>query len=250
MPSIRLMSMSMALTLVFAGAAQAQAQTPSPASPYKAVAIALPADLNDPALSALRGQITEITKKRDAAAMARLVVSSGFFWQRDNRDTANKRKSGFDNLSAALGLSNKDSAGWDILAGYADDPTVSPAAGHKGAYCAPAMPSYDAAAFDGLLKATQTDAGEWGYPVSANIEVHTTAAANAPVIEKLGLYFVRVIPETRSASAAYQRIATPAGKTGYVSIDAIAPVGGDQICYAKDAAGWKIAGYIGGGEPQ
>lgn len=70
------------------------------------------------------------------------------------------------------------------------------------------------------------------------------------MIEKLGLYFVRVIPETRSASAAYQRIATPAGKTGYVSIDAIAPVGGDQICYAKDAAGWKIAGYIGGGEPQ
>jgi hypothetical protein len=248
MPSIYLMSMSVAVALVFAGAAQAQ--TSPPASPYKAVTIAPPAELNDPALAALRGQIAETTKKRDAAAMARLVVSTGFFWQRDNRDTANKRKSGFDNLSAALGLSNKDSAGWDILAGYADDPTVSPSPARKGAYCAPAMPGYDAAAFDRLLKATQTDVSEWGYPVSANIEVHATAAANAPVVEKLGLYFVRVMPETQSTSAAYQRIATPAGKIGYVSIDAIAPIGGDQICYVKDAAGWKIAGYVGGGEPQ
>ncbi len=77
MPSIYLMSMSVAVALVFAGAAQAQ--TSPPASPYKAVTIAPPAELNDPALAALRGQIAEATKKRDAAAMARLVVSTGFF---------------------------------------------------------------------------------------------------------------------------------------------------------------------------
>ena len=46
------------------------------------------------------------------------------------------------------------------------------------------------------------------------------------------------------------RIATPSGKTGYVSIDSIAPVGNDQICYVKDGDAWKIGGYIGGGEPQ
>jgi hypothetical protein len=250
MPSIRLMSMSMALTLVFAGAAQAQAQTPSPASPYKAVAIALPADLNDPALSALRGQITEITKKRDAAAMARLVVSSGFFWQRDNRDTANKRKSGFDNLSAALGLSNKDSAGWDILAGYADDPSISPSPAHKGAVCTPALPSYNIAAFNALLKGTKTIATDWGYPVSAGIDVHATPQANGAVVDKLALTFVRVMPEAKAASATYLRIATPSGKIGYISIDSVVPLGNDQICYIKDSTGWKIAGYIGGGEPR
>jgi hypothetical protein len=29
-------------------------------------------------------------------------------------------------------------------------------------------------------------------------------------------------------------------------MDAIAPLGGDQMCYTKDAGGWKITGYLGG----
>ena len=32
-------------------------------------------------------------------------------------------------------------------------------------------------------------------------------------------------------------------------MDAIAPLGGDQMCYSKDASGWKIAGYLGGVAP-
>lgn len=239
------------LALALAFAAPALAQKPvAPAAPYKAVAVAPPGEMTDAALIELRGQIGDAAKRRDASALARLVVASGFFWQRDQRDAANKRKSGFDNLSAALGLSNKNSAGWDILTGYAEDPTASPSPGHKGAVCAPADPAYDRTAFDNLLKATQTDIAEWGYTVTAGIEVHATAAANAPVVEKLGLHVVRVVPETKPGSAAYQRIATPAGKIGYVSIDAIAPFGNDQICYVKDAGAWKIGGYIGGGEPQ
>ena len=42
----------------------------------------------------------------------------------------------------------------------------------------------------------------------------------------------------------------PSGKTGYVSIDAIAPMGNDQLCYVNEGGSWKIGGYIGGGEPQ
>jgi hypothetical protein len=33
---------------------------------------------------------------------------------------------------------------------------------------------------------------------------------------------------------------------GFVSGDAISPIGNDQVCYIKDASGWKIAGVIGG----
>ena len=72
----------------------------------------------------------------------------------------------------------------------------------------------------------------------------------APVIDKLGLHFVRIMPETASDPPSYMRIATPSGKTGYVSINSIAPIGNDQICYVKDGGAWKIGGYIGGGEPQ
>lgn len=239
----------LALALAYAAPALAQ-KSAVPAAPYKTIPVVPPGEMTDAALIALRGQIADVSRRRDATALARLVVGTGFFWQREQSDAANKRKSGFDNLSAALGLANKDSAGWDILTGYADDPTASPSPGHQGAVCAPADPGYDRAAFDNLLKSTQTDIAEWGYTVSAEIEVHATAAANAPVIEKLGLHVIRVVPETHTGSAAYQRIATPAGKIGYVTIDAIAPFGNDQICYVQDAGGWKIGGYIGGGEPQ
>ena len=32
----------------------------------------------------------------------------------------------------------------------------------------------------------------------------------------------------------------PSGKVGYVSADAISPLGNDQVCYVKDGAGWVV----------
>ncbi len=226
------------------------APLPAPARPYKPVAITPAKPLTDAGFDAMRKQLGEVAKRKDRAALARLVVAQGLFWQRENRDTADKRKPGIDNLATALGLNNKDGAGWDILAGYAEDPTASPSAVHKDAFCAPAEPTFNSKDFDELIKATQTSPSEWGYPVSANIEVHATPQANAPVIDKLSLAFVRVMPETSPVSAAYVRIVMPSGKAGYVSIDAVAPIGNDQLCYVNDGGAWKIGGYIGGGEPQ
>jgi hypothetical protein len=42
------------------------------------------------------------------------------------------------------------------------------------------------------------------------------------------------------------RVVTPSGKVGYVRDDAIGSLDLDQLCYTKDAAGWKIGGYAGG----
>ena len=235
------------LSAVVSLAASAQ---PAPPKPYKAVAIAPPVPVADPAFEALRKQIGEATQKKDRGALTRLVVAQGFFWQRDNRDRADKRKSGIDNLATALSLNSKDGAGWDILFSYTDDPTASPSPIYKGAICAPAEPAYNAAAFSELIKTTQSDASEWGYTMSPLTEVHATAQASAPVIDKLGPMFVRVAPDNKTGSAAYQRIITPSGKPGFVTIDAVAPIGNDQLCYVKDGSSWKIGGYIGGGEPQ
>jgi len=226
------------------------APLPAPARPYKPIAIALPKPMADAGFDALRKQIGEAAARKDRAALARLVVAQGFFWQRENGNSADKRKSGIDNLANALGLNNKDGAGWDMLAGYAEDPSASAAAEHKGAVCAPGDPTFDRKAFDELTKATQTDAVDWGYTVSDAIEVHATTQADAPVVEKLGLGFVRISPDNKPGSASYMRIVTPGGATGYVSVDSIAPIGNDQICYVKDGGAWKIGGYIGGGDPQ
>ena len=246
----KLRLISAVAAMLMAGLSPAAAQNGPPARPYKPVAITPAKLVVDADLDAMRKQLGEAARRKDRAALARLVVAQGLFWQRENRNAASKNKSGLDNLAVALGLNNKDGVGWDILAGYADDVAAAPSAQHKGAVCAPTDPDFNTKDLDELLKSTQTDVSEWGYPVSAGIEVHAGPQAYAPVIDKLALTFVRVMPEPTPTSAAYLRIATPAGKAGYVSVDAIAPVGNDQLCYVKDAGAWKIGGYIGGGEPQ
>ena len=250
MRGIRFVAACAAVLIAGAAAAQNRGPQPTPAMPYQPVAIALPPPMTDESFDAMRKQLGEAAQRKDRAAMTQLVVAQGFFWDRGNRNAADKRKSGFDNLSAALGLANKEGAGWDILTGYAEDPTASTSPTHNGAICAPADPAFDAKEFAGLVKTTNTDVTEWGYPVSAGLEVHATAQANGAVIDKLGLHFVRIMPEATSEQPSYMRIATPSGKSGYVSIDSIAPIGNDQICYVKDGSVWKIGGYIGGGEPQ
>ena len=246
-----------ALALIVALAAPAAAQQQpaglAPAKPYKPVALTLPQPAKDISLEAFRSRLSDLAKKKDRAALAKVVVDKKFFWERESGDAADKRKAGVDNLATALGLNNMQGPGWDMLAGYAEDPTASASLGHKGAYCAPADPGFDAKALDALLEATQTDLPEWGYPVQDGIEVRATPLVNAPPIEKLGLYFVRVLPDSSPAAAvaAYVRVVTPSGKTGYVPSDTIAPLGNDQLCYVKDAGGaWRIGGYIGAGDAQ
>jgi hypothetical protein len=229
-----------------------QAPQVAPAKPYQAVAITPPKPFDDPSYADFRKQLGDAAKKRDRAALAKLVVQQGFFWDGETGDRADKKKSGFDNLAAAAGLNAKEGDGWDMLAGVAEDPTLEPSAEHKGAMCGPANPAFDVKAFEAVVKATGTDEGEWGFPTAPNLEVRGGPQANAQVIDKLGATLIRVMPdESQSAPpgggpAPMMKIVTPAGKVGYVAADAIMPIGSDQVCYIKDASGWKITGYIGG----
>ena len=117
-------------------------------------------------------------------------------------------------------------------------------------FCAPADPTIDPQAFEALGKETQTDPSEWGYPLKDGVEVHAAAQPNSPVVEKLGLNLVHVLPDTAPPSdpngSVFLHVATPSGKSGFIHMDAIAPLGGDQMCYSKDSSGWKIAGFLGG----
>lgn len=234
---------------------QAQPQAPAiaPAKPYTPVAVKLPTPLSDPSFEAFRKQLGEIAQKKDRAALAKLIVTQGFFWEAEQGDKADKKKSGIDNLGAAIGLAGKDPQGWDLLAGYSSDPTAAPFPGKQGVICAPADPTFDEKALEELAKSTQTDPGEWGYPLTDGVEVRASNNAKAPVSEKLGLHFIRILPDESSAPPAQNqiplvKIVTPSGKTGFVSADAIAPLGNDQVCYVKDAAGWKITGFVGSGD--
>lgn len=220
----------------------------APAKPYKPVDVKLPEPMKDASFEAFRKQLGEIAQKKDRAALTKLVAAN-FFWQGEDADKTDKKKSPIDNLSAAIGLGGKEPIGWDLLTGYAADSTAQPYPDKQNVMCSPADPSFDDKALEDLAKSTQTDPSEWGYPLTNGVEVRAGAQANAAVAEKLGMHFVRVMPDESAPdqnAAPVVRVVTPSGKTGYVSAEAIAPLGNDQLCYIKDGAGWKIAGFVGG----
>ena len=225
--------------------------TPPPAAPikpYQPVAVKPPGPLTDPGFVALRKQLADVAAKKDRAALAKLVAQN-FFWVQD-KDLADPHKSGIDNLAKAIGLDAKDGSGWDTLAGFANEPTATESPQQKGVFCAPADPAVDSQKLEALGKATGTDPSEWGYANKDGVELHQTAKPDSPVVEKLGVYLVRVLPDTGQGAnpndPLFLHIAAPDGKTGYADAQLVSPLGSDQMCYAKDGSGWKIAGYFGG----
>jgi hypothetical protein len=234
------------------GQAQPPAPAPAPApatpGPYKPVPITLPAGLNDPSFAEFRKQIAEIARKKDRAALAKLVATN-FFWVPEDTDMADKSKPAIDNLAKALGLDGADAFGWEALGSYAAEATAMPDPQRAGVFCAPSEPSFDDKAADELANTTQTDASDWVFPVRDGIEVRAAAKQDAPVIGKLGMYLVRVLADDSPANAVmatFAKVMMPDGKVGFVPVDSVLPIGGEQLCYLKEASGWKIAGFLGG----
>lgn len=260
-----------AVTIFGPAAAQSSTQAPTPApqqaspqptspeppkaapiKPYKPVAITLPQPQKDAAFVAFRGKLADVATKTDTAALAKLVVAKGFFWDHETGDRADPRQSGFDNLAAALGLKKGPGPGWDLIANFAGDPTASEPPNHKGFMCAPADPGFDPRAFGELLDDTQTEIYEWGYPVGDGLEVRAAPLTSSEVVGKVGLNFIRVIADNSPAAAvaAQVKVVLPSGKTGYIPADQLAPLGNDQLCYIKEGGAWKVGGYVGAGDQQ
>ena len=231
------------------GAPQQQAQPPvAPPAPYTALKVAPPKPHNDPSLAAFRKELAAIAQRKDRPALAKLVTVQGFFWLKEEGNAAGK-KTGIEALATALSLAAKDGSGWETLAEFAADETAQPYPDRPNTVCAPAGPDFNVQELEKLAETTKTDIGDWGFTSADGVEVRATAGQNAPVIEKLGLQFVRVMPDTApNASQDFMRIVAPSGKVGFVAAETINPLGSDQLCYGKDASGaWKIVGMIGGG---
>ncbi|MEA2906032.1 MAG: hypothetical protein QOI12_3419 [Alphaproteobacteria bacterium] len=236
----------------------ALAAPPAPAQPtslplaaplaYKPVPIKLPQPIKEAGFEAFLKQLAGIAAKKDRPALAR-IVAQGFFWVPEDKDVADKKKPAIENLSTALGLEDRDGPGWDLLTGYAAEPTGGAHPERKGVFCAPGEPAFDDKAAEELATATQTDPSEWGYPTVDGIEVRSGPEPTSAVVEKLGLHLVRAYPDDSPASAVHGdmiRIVTPSGKLGFISLDLLSPLVSEQLCYVKEGNAWKIAGVIGG----
>jgi hypothetical protein len=223
----------------------------APPKPYKTVAIQLPATVNDPSFDAFRKDLAGVAQRKDRAALARMIVAKGFFWEREDGKPAPK-KSGIDILAQALNLPAKDGSGWEALASFAAETTAAPIPEQKSMLCSPASPTLDERELEELAQTTDTDPLEWGYPIRADVEVRETPSASAPAIAKLGMHLVRVLDDdaqsTANTGGEFLRVVVPSGEVGFVAADALASLVGVQLCYTKEGANWKIAGLIGGGE--
>lgn len=235
-----------------AAPAQSQSAQAAPPGPYKVMPVTLAKPLADPSFDAFRKELAEIAKKKDRAALAAKVVAKGFFWQREDSNVADAKKPGIDNLAAAIGLDAKDSAGWETLGAYVADPTGEQNPEMKGVVCTPATPAFNEKDLEQAAQATKTDPTEWAYPPGPGLEVRAKPAANAPVVDKLGINLLRLYADEQQseANADWIRVVAPSGKVGYVLVSGIMPLVSDQLCYVKEASGWRITGYAGGGGEQ
>jgi hypothetical protein len=235
-----------ALPALAQGQPQRPGQTqPAAGKPYKVVAISAPPQVSDASFEAFRKQLGTVVEKKDRKALAGLVVQD-FFWLGEKGDRADKKKPGIDNLAKAIQLDGKDAPGWELLGAAAGDPTGTPYPDRKDTVCSPADPTFSMDEFEALVKSTGTEEDDWAFPAQQGIEVHASAQPNSPVVEKLGMHFVRVVQEQTAQQSPMVRVITPSGKSGFVSPDALNPLGNDQLCFSKDAGGWKISGFVGG----
>jgi hypothetical protein len=258
-----LASPALVLAVALAGAAVAQqrpggppvaaapdqppAAQSAPPGPYKVIPVTIAKQIADPSLDAFRKELAAIAKRKDRAALAAKTVAKGFFWQREDSNVADAKKSGIDNLAAAIGLDAKDGSGWETLGVYVADTSGEENPEMKGVICTPATPAFNEKDLEQAAQATKTDPTEWAYPSAAGLEVRAKPAAAAPVVDKLGVDLLRLYADEKSeANADWIRIISPSGKVGYVPVNALMPLVSDQLCYNKEAAGWRIAGYAGG----
>jgi hypothetical protein len=251
-------STAFSLTLIAAiaialAASPAGAQSPrsgqalAPPKPYKVVPVTLPQPSADSSFAAFRKQILDIATRKDRGALSRMVANS-FFWIGEKGDKADRKRSGIDNLAEAAELDSEDDSGWDVLSQVTGDPTLELFPERKGVMCSPAGPTLDEKAAGQLAKATATRPDEWGYATKPGLDVRAAPRPDAAVVEKLaGIQLIRMMPDDApGAETTFLRVVTPSGKLGFVHAEFVKTFPESQLCYLKDASGWKIAGLIGG----
>src|SRR5262249_46866215 len=161
-----------------------------------------------------------------------------FFWIGEvngrEGDKANKRKSGIDNLAAAIDLDDKEGSGWFAIAQAAKETSLEPMQQKRGVLCSPANPIFNEKAADQLLKETATNEFDWAFPTKPAIDVHASAQPNSPIVGKVGMYLIRVMPEEAPAGnqapeSPFVRVVMPNGKVGFVAAESLSPTEFDQL---------------------
>lgn len=228
-----------------------------PAAPrsYQPVMVKLPEAPEDANFETFRNELAAVAKGRIYAELARLVTVQGFFWDRDFKGGFERKRPPVDNLAVAIKLERREGMGWSTLAAFAAETTAAPFTGRPAIICAPGEVKFNDLEFDRLVDDTRSKPRDWVYPRADKSAVHAAPRDNATTIDTLGLTLVRLLGyvakdnEPDTLRAAWARVITPAGKTGFVAPGTLRSLSPERLCYGKDGFGrWRIAGYVGADE--
>ena len=243
----------LSLLALITGALPAFARSGTP-KPYEPVAITRPAAFTGEGFAAFRAQLAAVAERRRFADLEPLIDRQGFFLGRDFGNNFDPNKPALDNLAVAVALERDNGAGWQRLEELAADPAADPLASRPGVVCAPAAPNYDGVAYAQLLRTSYTSDIDWAYPRADETTVRAAPQSDATTVDKIGAAFVRLLgfegadSEPNPGRKQWARVALPDGKTGFVAPNSLMSLTTAQLCYTKDlVAGWRIAGYIAGG---
>jgi hypothetical protein len=242
------------IVLMFAATPVAAQPSPRPPKPYAPVAIARTQASDDASFVEFRTALAAAAKTRVYVGLMALVRKHDFFWDRDFGHRFDPRRPAVDNLAQAIALEHDNGAGWDKLAMFAADTTVEPLDSRPGVVCAPARPGYDGVAYAKLLDTTYTDAMDWAYPRADTTPVHAAPDAGAATIATLGPAFVWLLgfvgpdSEPDPGRKLWARVALPDATTGFVAPGSLMALTTERLCYVRDPVdGWRIAGFVAGG---
>jgi hypothetical protein len=227
---------------------------PEPAAKsYERVKVTPAPVFQDASFAAFRQNLAAIAGARVFGTFARNVVPQGFFWVRDS-GAFDPKKTGVENLAAAIDLRDGSGGGWQMLADFAAEPTATEIPEAPGVMCAPGRPVFSQDDFDRLVDATRSTAADWVFARSDGVDLRASPRSSGAAVEKLDGSFLRVLGfDTARVNAdplrtSWAHVAAPSGKIGYAAPATLVSPTAPQLCYVKDIAGrWYIAGFIGGG---
>jgi len=205
----------------------------------------------DASFAEFQKKLRQAAEKRDLKAIENLVATT-FFWERDFGGGYNRAATPFQNLVNAMQLDDSKlrrsarGIGWRKLQRIAGSRHFAPSDADKPvteAVCGPAPPGYQSNAIknDDLLF--------WGY-VFDRAPVRAAASPQSKIIRQVENEAIKV--ETWATRVPgrpkFVKVELPDGKSGYIAEGQIQPFLDEQLCFRKLGNGWRIVGYIGGGD--
>lgn len=226
---------------------------------YPAVKVEMPAPFaGNAAFDAARKTLADALAKKDLAALSALVAPNFVTTVGgEPGERYDKSKDGLHNFKVAFGFRpfGKDADGdtdlgpqWELLADFAAERSFAQGR-DANTMCGPALPVPDAKALErasALIEDPEQPA-EWIYSMP-EIALTASPGGGAVVGKTAGtaLPVVGTSPPLRPGGPppAHLELLLPAGKSGWVAVDAVKPLSADQLCFAKQPSGdWKIAAY-------